>query len=117
MIPTTRALLLILITAPLMALGAWIPFMEWVAWGYAVFVLSFLFMDWRMAGDIKQFELAREHDTKLSLGAENPNRVSLRNRAWRRVSFTVRDEAPEQFKIETRTMEGQVGPRGVWEQG
>ena len=115
MLPTTRALLLILLTAPVMALGVWIPFMEWVAWGYALFVLAVMFMDWRMAGGIEQFELRREHDNKLSLGAENPVRVSLRNRSWRRVSFTVRDEAPEQFKIETRTMDGQVALRGTWE--
>jgi uncharacterized protein (DUF58 family) len=115
MFPTTRALLLTLITAPIMALGAWLPFMEWVAWGYFVVVLSAMFIDWRLAGDGKQFELKREHDNKLSLGAENPIRVSLRNRSWNRVSFTVRDEAPEQFKIETRTMEGQVAPRGEWQ--
>ena len=47
MLPTTRALLLILLTAPIMALGVWIPFMEWVAWGYALFVLAVMFMDWR----------------------------------------------------------------------
>ena len=115
MLPTTRALLIILLTAPLMALGVWIPFMEWIAWGYALSVLAIMFMDWRMAGDVSQFELTREHDNKLSLGAENPVRVSLRNRSWRRVNFTVRDEAPEQFKIETRTMDGQVAPRGTWE--
>ena len=114
MLPTTRALLLILVTAPIMALGAWIPFMEWVAWGYVVLVLSVMYIDLRMAGDIRQFELTRQHDTKLSLGAENPVRVSLRNRSWRGVSFTVRDEAPELFQIETRTMEGQVVGRGEW---
>ena len=74
MLPTTRALLLLLIAAPLMALGAWFPFMEWVAWGYALFILSMMYMDWRMAGDIKQFELTREHDNKLSLGAESDPR-------------------------------------------
>ena len=116
MLPTTRALLLVLIAAPLMALGLWIPFMEWVAWVYVIFVLALMYMDWRMAGDIKQFELTREHDNKLSLGAENPIHVSLRNRSWRRISFTVRDEAPEQFRIETRTLDGQVAPRGTWEQ-
>ena len=116
MLPTFRALLLILVAAPIMALGVWLPFMEWVAWGYALFVIAVMFLDWRMAGDIKQFELRREHDNKLSLGAENPIRVSLRNRSRRRVSFTVRDEPPEQFKIEQRTMEGQVAPRGTWEQ-
>jgi uncharacterized protein (DUF58 family) len=99
-----------------MALGAIAPFMEWVAWGYFVVVLSAMFIDWRLAGDIGQFELTRGHDTKLSLGAENPIRVSLRNRSWRRVNFKVRDEAPELFRIETRTMEGQVSPRGEWSQ-
>ncbi|HET9588685.1 MAG TPA: DUF58 domain-containing protein [Anaerolineales bacterium] len=116
MLPTTRALLLLLAAAPFMALGAWLPFLEWVAWGYAMFVSAMMYIDWRMAGDVKQFELAREHDSKLSLGAENPVRVNLRNRSWRGVSFTVRDEPPEQFRIETRTMNGQVGPRGAWEQ-
>jgi uncharacterized protein (DUF58 family) len=115
MLPTTRALLLLLITAPIMALGAWIPFMEWVAWGYAIFVLTMMYLDWRMAGNIQQFELRREHDSKLSLGAENPIRLSLRSRLWRGVSFTVRDEAPETFKIERRVLDGQVVPRGTWE--
>jgi uncharacterized protein (DUF58 family) len=90
--------------------------MEWIAWGYFIAVLSVIFVDWRTAGDIKQFELARKHDNKLSLGAENSIRVSLRNRSWRGASFRIRDEAPELFRIETRTMEGQVGPRGEWSQ-
>jgi uncharacterized protein (DUF58 family) len=115
MLPTTRALLLLLIAAPLMALGAWIPLMEWIAWGYVIFVLAMTYMDWRMAGDIKQFELTRQHDTKLSLGAENPIRVSLRNRSRRATRFTVRDEAPELFQTETRTMDGQIAGRGTWE--
>src|SRR5512138_2532537 len=115
MIPTTRVLLLLLIAAPLMMLGAWLPLMEWVAWGYVLFVLAMMYFDWRMAGDIKQFELTREHDTKLSLGAENPIRLRLRNRTRRGVSFAVRDEPPELFKIETRTTQGRVAPRGLWE--
>ncbi len=115
MLPTIRALLLLLIAAPIMALGAWLPLMEWLAWGYILFILAMMYFDWRMAGDIKQFELMRDHDTKLSLGAENPIRLSLRNRAGHGVSFTVRDEPPELFKIETRTMEGQVASRGAWE--
>src|SRR5688500_3163813 len=98
MLPTTRALIFLLIAAPIMSLGAWIPFMEWIAWGYALFVLAMMYFDWRMAGDIKQFELTREHDSKLSLGAENPVRVSLRNRSRRGFGFTVRDEPPELFK-------------------
>jgi len=115
MIPTIRALLFLLISAPIMALGVWVPFMEWFAWGYAMFVLTVMYFDWRLAGDIRQFDLTRDHDTKLSLGAENPIRVSLRNRSRRGVSFTVRDEPPELFQIETRTLEGHVPGRGLWE--
>ena len=40
MLFTTRALLLLLITAPLLALGTWFPFMQWVAWGYALVILA-----------------------------------------------------------------------------
>jgi uncharacterized protein (DUF58 family) len=115
MLFTTRSLLLLLITAPLLALGTWFPFMQWVAWAYALLILAMTFTDWRMAGKISQFDLVRSHDTKLSLGAENPIRLSLRNRSWRGVDFTVRDEAPEQFKIETRTLEGHAAPRGTWD--
>ena len=115
MIPTIRALLFLLLAAPIMALGAWISFLEWVGWGYALFIVAMMVFDWRMAGDMKQFDVTREHDSKLSLAAENPIRVRLRNRSRRAVSFMVRDEAPELFKIETRTMEGQVAPRDTWE--
>jgi uncharacterized protein (DUF58 family) len=115
MLFTTRSLLLLLITAPLLALATWFPFMQWVAWAYALVIFAMIYTDWRMAGKITQFDLMRTHDTKLSLGAENPIRVSLRNRSWSGVNFTLRDEAPEQFKIETRTIEGHVAPRGTWE--
>jgi uncharacterized protein (DUF58 family) len=114
MLFTTRALLLLLITAPLLALGTWFPFMQWIAWAYALVMGTLIFTDWRLAGAIRQFDLWREHDNKLSLGAENPVRISLRNRSWRGVNFTVRDEAPEQFKIETRTIDGHVESRGEW---
>lgn len=96
-------------------MGAWLPLMEWVAWGYALFILAMMYFDWRMAGNVKQFDITREHDTKLSLGAENPIRLGLRNRSWRGVHFTIRDEPPELFKIETRTSEGHVAARGAWE--
>jgi uncharacterized protein (DUF58 family) len=115
MLFTTRSLLLLLITAPLLALATWFPFMQWVAWAYLLAILVMHFTDWRLAGKITQFDLLRTHDTKLSLGAENPVGISLRNSSWRAVDFTVRDEAPEQFKIEMRTMQGHAAPRGVWE--
>ena len=42
MIPTGRALFLLILAVPIMALGGWFPFMEWVAWAYVLFGLAML---------------------------------------------------------------------------
>jgi uncharacterized protein (DUF58 family) len=115
MIPTTYGILILLFAAPLIALGAWLGALEWLGWGYAVFVLALYYLDWKLAGRVDRFDVARTHDTKLSLGVDNPVTISVRNRSRRGTSFTVRDEAPEQFKIETRTLDGNVQPMGTWQ--
>lgn len=114
MLPTLRGLLVLLLAAPLIALGAWLRNMEWIGWAYASFALILFALDWRLAGRVDRFDVARVHDTKLSLGAENAVTVSVRNRSRRGTRLTVRDEAPEEFKIETRVMEGDVPPLGTW---
>ena len=115
MLPTTRGILVLLLAAPIIALGTWWRGMEWVGWGYALLALVLFVLDWRLAGRVDRFEVGRHHDTKLSLGAENVILVSVRNRSRRGTKFTVRDEAPEAFKIETRTLEGEVQPLGKWQ--
>ncbi len=114
MLPTTRGTFILLLAAPIIALGVWIGPMEWVGWGYAALVALLFFADWRMAGSIERFEVGRQHDTKLSLGVRNPVAVGVRNRARRGTSFQVRDEPPEAFQIETRLLEGQVPPLETW---
>jgi len=114
MLPTLRGLLVLLLAAPFIALGAWLRNMEWIGWAYAAFALILFALDWRLAGRVDRFDVARVHDTKLSLGAENAVTVSVRNRARRGTRLTVRDEAPEEFKIETRVLEGEVPPLGTW---
>jgi uncharacterized protein (DUF58 family) len=113
--PTFRGVLVLLIAAPIMALGTWLPGMEWVAWGYLILVLVLYVVDWRLAGPLSRFELEREHDQKLSLGAENPIRLHLRNRSRYPAEFWLRDEAPENFRIEQRVLPGRAEPRGSWE--
>jgi len=113
--PSFRGVLVLLIAAPIMALGAWLPGMEWVAWGYALLVLALFVVDWRMAGSAARFEVERRHDLKLSLGAENPIHLQVRNRSRFKAEFWLRDEAPEAFRIETRVLNGSAAPRGVWE--
>ncbi len=116
MLPTLRAVLILLFTAPLMVLSTWVPGLEWGAWGYAALVLILVGLDWFLAGKVSRLEAARRHDTKLSLGAENRIRLSLENRQARPLRFWLRDEPPEAFQIEKRIFQGQVAARGTWQE-
>jgi uncharacterized protein (DUF58 family) len=119
MLLTRRALLLLLLAAPFLVMGTWAPALEWVAAGYALLVLVLVAVDWRLAGPASQFEATRTHDSKLSLGAENP--VQLRvarlpgGHAAAPTPLWVRDEPPEEFIIETRILSGELPARGAWE--
>lgn len=114
MIPSIRGILILLFAAPIIALGVIFRGFEWVGWIYALGIISLFFVDWRMAGSVDRFDVARRHETKLSLGVQNPITISVRNRFRRRTSFEVRDEAPEAFQIETRLMSGNVQPLSTW---
>jgi len=115
MIPSTRGILFLLFAAPIIGLGALIQGFEWLGWGYAVFVLLLFLLDWRMAGSADRFEMVRRHESKFSLGVQNPVTISIRNRFRRGTNFRVRDEAPEAFRIDTRLMDGSVKPLDTWE--
>ena len=114
MIPSTRGVIVLLLAAPIIALGIWLPGLEWIGWAYALLIGVLFFLDWRMAGRVERFDIARQHETKLSLGVQNPVTLSVRNRSRRRISFEVRDEPPEAFQIETRVMSGQIPPLETW---
>ncbi|MCQ3936972.1 MAG: DUF58 domain-containing protein [Chloroflexi bacterium] len=116
MLPSTRGVLVLLLAVPLIALGALIRGVEWLGWVYALFALAMFYADWRMAGGVQRFDVERKHENKLSLGVQNPVTLNVRNRLRRGTSFQVRDEAPEEFQIETRVMEGSVPPLGTWRQ-
>jgi uncharacterized protein (DUF58 family) len=113
-IPTLRGILILLLAAPILALGNWQPALEWLGWAYALAVLGLFAVDWRLAGRVTRFEAARTHDTKLSLGVQNVIAVSVRNRSRRGTRLWVRDEPPETFQIETRLLNGVVPPLGTW---
>ncbi len=115
MLPTIRGVLLLLLSAPLLAAATWSPPLQWAAVGYALLVLGLMALDWRLAGPIEGFELERRHDTKLSLGAENPIRLLLRHRKRRPVMFWLRDEPPDEFGIDERMLTGTAKPRVRWE--
>jgi uncharacterized protein (DUF58 family) len=114
MIPSIRGILILLLAAPIIALGVLLRGFEWIGWLYALVIVILFYTDWRMAGRVDRFDVTREHETKLSLGVQNPVTLSVRNRFRRGTSFEVRDEAPEAFQIETRLMSGIVAPLGTW---
>jgi uncharacterized protein (DUF58 family) len=114
MIPTTRAVLLLLIAAPVIAAGTWVPGLEWVARGYTLLVLALCILDLALAGSVRRFDVFREHDTKLSLGADNPIHVSIRSRGRRKITFWLRDEPPDAFEIETHILTGTIPARSTW---
>ncbi len=114
MLPSTRGVLVLLLTAPMLALATWVGAMQWAGWGYAALVLVLFFLDWRAAGSEKRFEVQRLHENKLSLAVPNAITLAIRNRGRRAISLWVRDEPPEAFKIETRLLSGGIEPLETW---
>ncbi len=113
--PTTRGVILLLLAAPLMAASAWFPNLIWLGLGYALLCLILMAVDWRMAGSaVSRFDVQREHEPRLSIGADNSIRLMVRNRSRYPVSFQLRDEAPDAFIISERILKGEAGPHGVW---
>ncbi|HKZ70152.1 MAG TPA: hypothetical protein VJ020_08730, partial [Anaerolineales bacterium] len=115
--PTPRGILLLLLAAPIVAAGTWAAPLQWVALAYLIFCFAIFFLDWRLAESVRRFEVARQHDTKLNLGAENPIRLSVVNRSRRPAVFWLRDEPPDAFEIESRLFAGEASPQGVWRGG
>lgn len=112
---TLRGLLLLLFASPLLALGTWTPWLTGVALIYMLFAWLILALDWYLAQDINRFDVSRFHDLKLSLGANNPIRIAVRNRSRRPATFWLRDEPPDDFEVEKRLFSDTVQPRRLWE--
>jgi uncharacterized protein (DUF58 family) len=111
---TTRGLLLLLVTAPILALATWLPLLVWAALAYFALILLLLGLDYSLAQDAARFEVNRIHDNRLSLGADNLIQVAVRNRGRRTAVFWVRDEPPEAFEIEQRILTGAAAARQTW---
>jgi uncharacterized protein (DUF58 family) len=111
---TTRGVLLLLLVAPFIASAVWVPALQWVAIAYGLFVLVLIFLDWQRARNIARFEVEREHDSRLSLGADNAIRLKVRNRRRRPVTIWVRDEPPVAFGIDRHILHDEVPSRTTW---
>jgi uncharacterized protein (DUF58 family) len=111
---TIRGTILLLFAAPFLAAATWAPALLYVGLVYITFVLILLAADFRMGGKVDRFEVQREHDTKLSLGADNPIHLHLVNRSQRLVHLSIRDEPPDAFVTDERIIKGQILSRGQW---
>jgi uncharacterized protein (DUF58 family) len=100
MLLTRRALLLLLFTAPLLALGTLQSLMVYVALGYLLLVVAMVFADRALTPKPEQFALTRHNDSRLSLGAENRIMVRVANDSNRTVRAIARDEFPPQFRAD-----------------
>jgi uncharacterized protein (DUF58 family) len=112
---TTRGVLLLLIAAPLIAAATWAPGLELAAALYVLACGVVFALDWRLAGSLQRFDLARQHDDRLSLNAVNLIHLSLRQRGRQRVTFWVRDEPPDAFEVDARVLAGSAPPLGAWQ--
>lgn len=111
---TRRAILLLLIAAPLIALATWLPVLVRVAFWYVLFCLALIFVDGRLAEPVKRMVIQREHGQKLNLGIENSIQLHLQNHGRRTIHFTLRDEPPDDFIVSQRVFEGKCQPHQAW---
>jgi uncharacterized protein (DUF58 family) len=78
-------------------------------------VLALIGADFLVSPRPGDFRLSRGNDNKLSLGADNPVRITVRwagsLRGRRPVRFVVRDEPPVGFVINEMFLPGEVTPR------
>lgn len=98
MLLTRRALLLLLFTAPLIALGTIEPLLVYVGIAYLLLVVAMIIADHVLAPKPGQFTMTRENDSRLSLGAENRVVVRIENHSPRTIRAIARDEFPPQFR-------------------
>lgn len=100
MLLTRRALLLLLLTAPLLALGTLESAFLYVALAYLGLVVAMLFADRALSPQPADWKMARRNDARLSLGAENRVLVYVENFSRRTVHAIARDEFPPQFRAD-----------------
>ena len=114
---TLRGVLLFLLTAPLLALGAWWSNLVWLGWVWIGIAFLLCVLDYWLAssspvGPSKNknkplpISVKRQHDARLSLTANNAVKLTLNSRLGYATPFWVRDEAPEAFPANPQVLNG-----------
>lgn len=97
MLLTRRTFFLLLLNALILAGATFAPALMYLAVVYVCVILGMILIDRQITPALKDFELTRTNDPRLSLGAENLVIVRVTNRGRRAVRAIVRDEFPVQF--------------------
>ncbi|MGA7731218.1 MAG: DUF58 domain-containing protein, partial [Chloroflexia bacterium] len=113
-----RALFLLLVAAPLLALATVTSAAFLLAGLYVAGVLGMMAVDFWLSPKPGDFRLARDNESKLSLGADNPIKVVVRRLGapntpglrGRPVDFLLRDEPPQDYVISALFQSATVGP-------
>ncbi|GIW01556.1 DUF58 domain-containing protein [Roseiflexus sp.] len=115
MIPTLRLYLLLLPGAALVAGVALTPLMLWIAVAYLVVVAALVVADYLLTDRPAALEVERIHDSRLSLGANNPVTILIASRARRPLTLQIRDEHPDDIPADATIVTGNVEPFALLE--
>jgi uncharacterized protein (DUF58 family) len=111
MIPTERFILCIVAGAVMIGAGGRLAAL--VPAGVAVIALAVVLAlaDWLRLTRGVSLEITRDCEDKLSLGAHNPVRISLRNSGYSALRGVVRDEYPDEFESDGNVAPFTMPPR------
>ena len=111
---SSRGLVLLLVGAVLLALCSFS--MVWLGIGvvYLVVLVCFAFLDYVTSPLFDRVEVAREMDSKFSLGAENAVVVRIRNNSRHGLRCWLKDDFPVAFQFDQVVHEFQVEPRSTY---
>ena len=114
MILTVRFVIALVTGALMIGFSAW--FGPLIPGGVGLISLAIVAALWEWLGlERVRLEVGRSCDDKLSLGVENPVRVTIRNCGYARVKGIVRDEYPEGFQARGNVMPLEMSARSDWE--
>lgn len=112
MILTVRFVVSIVVAAVLIGLsGRWAP-LQLMGISLIAAAVTCVLFDWFQLRRIA-LEVVRTCDDKLSLGAENLVRLSVRNSGYSRIRGAIRDEYPEEFAARGNVQPLNLQPRSA----
>lgn len=125
MLLTRRALVLLLLTTLLLALGTVEFVLVYFALVYLGLVATMILIDRMLTPKQTAFEVSRQNDSRLSLGASNRVVVHVKSNSPRTLTVTVRDEYPPEFRADRVVLDSfqaaekgngaKIAPRGTGE--